>query len=118
VKVRSHESGEWGLGSLYGHLGILKNISLRKSAFRLESRLLASLLIHESVHTHQWIPGESNFEPLAYQTQSDFLGDLKIKIESVLKANQYFGHGNNEFIQSIAGGFARYKVQNPSILDK
>ncbi len=125
AKIRVHEtfkdgdSGEdaWGVTMQYGQIAG-KVIHLKKMAFLLDKRLLASLLIHESVHAHQWDFREKPSENEAYQIQSDMLRSWGLTAGDIIQARDLFKEGsedvNDGFLDDEMSTFVEYGVADPA----
>jgi hypothetical protein len=118
AKVTVHDTlkarGEraWGATQLYGQWAG-EVIHIDKDSFLLDKRLFASLLIHEAVHVHQWIPAASWSEPPAYQMQSDVLRAWGLTANSIGEARILFpGDKDDEFLDDIISAFDEYHINN------
>jgi len=111
IKVhKSFSDGAFGKTSSYGNL-FGNVIHLASKAFELDSKLLASLLVHEAVHTSQWrLPGtgEGDTEKKAFQIQSDVLRFWHLENESIFQ-----GLRDREFIGIAMQQFSNYKIDQP-----
>lgn len=113
-----YSGGDWGATGIYGHAQFGEVISLRKDAFNLDHRLLASLLVHEAVHRHQW--GWRKEAP-AYQVQSDVLNAWGLAANSYRSALRKFGVNEDEssgaFIENIIEAFRKYQTTNAAFVE-
>jgi len=106
VKLRYGSQDVWGQTDTYGNF-FGNNIRIDPAAFKIDKRLLAILLIHESVHTTEWsLSGEKR----AYQAQSDAIHAWHLESATNFK-NEYY---NNDFIEISKEGFQENQVDNPA----
>jgi hypothetical protein len=90
-------------------------IHVDQDSFLLDSRLLASLLIHESVHAHQWDLRSEPSETQAYQVQSDVLRAWGLTANSVGDLAKVFpGDENFGFADEVSLSFQQYHITNPA----
>jgi len=106
VALRTGDQDIWGQTDPYGNLSG-NTIRVDPEAFKLDKRLLASLLIHESVHTTQWslLGGEKE----AFQAQSDAVRAWRLED----RANFASNNDNNDFIAVAKYNFSKYDIKNP-----
>ena len=101
----------WGDSLAWGNMFGNKTV-LNKSAFKLEKRLLALLLVHEAAHTEQWgfFNGDSQ-EKEAYQIESDTIRAWKLE---PIPGSLLVGPENSTFVGDNMANFRFYGVKNPA----
>jgi RHS repeat-associated protein len=104
----------WGGTSEFGQIG-RGVIQVDEEAFLIDKRLLASILIHEAVHVHQWsLRGESN-ESAAFKVQSDALRGWGLTANSIGAAQVLFpGTHNGRFVADLILSFEQLGIRNPA----
>jgi RHS repeat-associated protein len=89
-------------------------IFLDNETLLLDERLVAAVLIHESVHVYQWVNkvGERG-EKDAYQVESDALRAWGCEAESFTKLRAIFGDHADDFLDDQISSFQDYNITNP-----
>ena len=108
----------WGHSPNMQWYSMNSNVYLNEKALELPSNLLASLIVHEVAHSHQFAVIKGLYgEFTAYQAQSDFLNKIgvHISIKSASFTQQYPNPITREWIIDQAESFKIYGVRNPAI---
>src|SRR5262249_39128342 len=105
----------WGGTQPYGQL-IPKVLIVDKLAFDLDPSLLAAVLMHEAVHSTQWVPWpESRVEKPAYQVESDTLRALGITGRTSQLEKNLTGASDWRWLRESALEYRTLGVENPAL---
>jgi RHS repeat-associated protein len=107
---------DWGVTHLYGQI-FIQTIHLNERSLQLSDELLASMLVHEAVHTSQYGGSKIGREKLPYEIQSEALRTLGISgsISSPAFRNRFIATNDSEWAQDVVDNMREAKSKNPAI---